>query len=54
MVRSPEPTDIYWENLNVSKKTRKHRKLISALATAVVILISAGIIVLINLEQVLS
>lgn len=40
MSRAPEPTDVYWDNLNVSLERRITRKFVTLLANVVVLLFS--------------
>ena len=50
VVRAPEPTDVYWENLEIPKSTKRNRKILSAICTGLIILISAAFIVWISLR----
>jgi hypothetical protein len=36
--RAPEPTDLFWENMDVKKKERFYRMMIVFLATMIIIL----------------
>lgn len=49
--RAPEPTDILWQNLGVSAREKKIKSAITNFASAVLILITFGLIILINWGQ---
>jgi len=52
--RAPEPTDILWENLEFTRQQRSRSQLFTNFITCVLILLSFGLILLINWGQSLS
>ncbi len=51
--RAPEPTDILWNNLNYSSKSRLKARLVSFVITLLIIAFCFAIIIVINWAQVI-
>lgn len=52
VAQAPEPSDVKWENLDVSPRSRKLRKALTSLVCVVLLIVSFGIIYLAQNEQV--
>jgi hypothetical protein len=50
--RAPEPTDVYWENLNITSLKRYFRIFVTYSATVIMILACFGIIYLFNIWKI--
>ncbi|CAN0439586.1 unnamed protein product, partial [Laminaria digitata] len=51
-VQAPEPSDVKWENLDVSPTSRKLRRALTSLVCVVLLIVSFGIIYLAQSQQV--